>query len=90
VGRLFLGGFLPGFLMGLVLMGIGLHLCQEEELLRKEKRATLRVLLKSAWGRLDRHTDAGHHHRRDGLRNLYANRGVGHSLGLALLLTMFI
>ncbi|MCX5911420.1 MAG: TRAP transporter large permease [Deltaproteobacteria bacterium] len=51
VGRLFLGGFVPGFLMGLALM-ITVFLVSRRRNYPKERRATLREFLDSALGAL--------------------------------------
>ncbi len=49
VGRLFLGGFFPGFLMGGVLMII-VYIYAKMRNYPKEKRATFMELLKTTWG----------------------------------------
>jgi C4-dicarboxylate transporter DctM subunit len=49
VGRLFLGGFFPGFLMGGVLMII-VYVYAKMRNYPKEKRATFIEILKAAWG----------------------------------------
>ena len=49
VGRLFLGGFFPGFLMGGVLMII-VYIYAKMRNYPKEKKATLMELLKTTWG----------------------------------------
>ena len=51
VGRLFLGGFVPGFLMGLALMII-VYLVSARRGYPRERRATLRELMNSTWGAL--------------------------------------
>jgi C4-dicarboxylate transporter DctM subunit len=51
VGRLFLGGFVPGFLMGLALM-ITVFVVSRRRNYPKERRATLREFLDSALGAL--------------------------------------
>jgi tripartite ATP-independent transporter DctM subunit len=49
VGRLFLGGFFPGFLMGITLMVI-VYIVSIKRHYPREKRATFRELMGSAWG----------------------------------------
>jgi tripartite ATP-independent transporter DctM subunit len=49
VGRLFLGGFFPGFLMGGVLMII-VYMYAKMRNYPKEKRATFMEILKATWG----------------------------------------
>ncbi len=49
VGRLFLGGFFPGFLMGITLMVI-VYIAAIKRNYPREKRATLRELMRSVWG----------------------------------------
>lgn len=49
VGRLFLGGFFPGFLMGITLMVI-VYIAAIKRGYPREKRATFRELMRSAWG----------------------------------------
>jgi C4-dicarboxylate transporter, DctM subunit len=49
VGRLFLGGFFPGFLMGGVLMVI-VYIYARMRNYPREKKATFMELLKAAWG----------------------------------------
>jgi C4-dicarboxylate transporter, DctM subunit len=51
VGRLFLGGFVPGFLMGIALMVI-VYTISVRRGYPRERRATFRELLNSAWGAL--------------------------------------
>jgi C4-dicarboxylate transporter DctM subunit len=49
VGRLFLGGFAPGFLMGLLFMVV-VYIVSIKRDYPKEKRATFRELMRSSWG----------------------------------------
>jgi tripartite ATP-independent transporter DctM subunit len=49
VGRLFLGGFFPGFLMGITLMVI-VYIVSIKRDYPREKKATFRELMRSAWG----------------------------------------
>jgi C4-dicarboxylate transporter DctM subunit len=49
VGRLFLGGFFPGFLMGITLMVI-VYIAAIKRDYPREKRATFRELMRSVWG----------------------------------------
>ena len=49
VGRLFLGGFFPGFLMGGILMML-VYIYAKMRNYPKEKKATLMELLKTTWG----------------------------------------
>jgi tripartite ATP-independent transporter DctM subunit len=51
VGRLFLGGFVPGFLMGIALM-ILVYIISNRRGYPRERRATFRELMNSAWGAL--------------------------------------
>jgi C4-dicarboxylate transporter DctM subunit len=51
VGRLFLGGFVPGFLMGIALMII-VYVVSIQRGYPRERRATLRELMDSTWGAL--------------------------------------
>ena len=51
VGRLFLGGFVPGFLMGIALMII-VYVVSIRRGYPRERRATLRELMDSTWGAL--------------------------------------
>ena len=51
VGRLFLGGFVPGFLMGIALMVI-VYIVSTQRGYPRERRATFRELMDSTWGAL--------------------------------------